>query len=75
MMDNKDQVEASAKPMEQVAESVLRFHSDTSGSTTLEYVLLLAAIGFPSYVIITHTLSMLLDFYQMMTAVNALPFP
>ena len=64
---------ASAAAM--VSAKARKFHAEVSGATTLEYGLLLASIGIPSYFIIHNTLLFLLDYYQMMTAVNALPFP
>lgn len=48
---------------------------DERGATMLEWVLLLAVIGLPSYVIIRIALSALIGNYQMMTTLNALPFP
>lgn len=46
-----------------------------SGATTLEWALLLAAIALPSYFILSVALAMLVDYYRMMTTLNALPFP
>jgi Flp pilus assembly pilin Flp len=44
-------------------------------ATSLEYALLLAAIGLPSYWAIKAALAALVGHYQMMTTINALPFP
>ena len=52
-----------------------RFHSEEDGATALEWTLLLAAIAVPSYWIIKLALNTLIAHYQMMTAINALPFP
>lgn len=41
----------------------------------LEWVLLLAVIGLPSFFIINVALNALIGNYQMMTTLNALPFP
>lgn len=48
---------------------------DQAGATTLEWTLLLAAIGIPSYFIIRVLLLIVADTYRMNTALNALPFP
>jgi len=45
------------------------------GATTLEWALLLAAIAIPSYYITQTALSALIAHYQMVTTLNALPFP
>jgi Flp pilus assembly pilin Flp len=52
-----------------------RAAADESGATTLEWTLLLAAIGIPSYWIIKVALATLINHYQMMTTINSLPFP
>jgi len=48
---------------------------DETGATALEWTLLLAAIAVPSYWIIKLALDTLIAHYQMMTTINALPFP
>lgn len=50
-------------------------HADERGATTLEYTLLLAAIGIPSYWIIATGLAALTAHYQMVTTLISLPFP
>ncbi len=45
------------------------------GATTLEWALLLGAIAIPSYYIIQMALATLVAHYQMITTLNALPFP
>ena len=50
-------------------------HRDESAATTLEWALLLAAIGLPSYVIIQLAIDALVGHYRMMTMINSLPFP
>jgi len=52
-----------------------RLIADQSGATTLEWALLLAAIALPSYYIIRATMSLLVEHYRMITAINGLPFP
>lgn len=52
-----------------------RLHRDEQGATTLEWVLLLAAIGLPSYYIFQLALATLVGHYQLVTTINALPFP
>jgi Flp pilus assembly pilin Flp len=49
--------------------------ADQCGATTLEWALLLAAIALPSYYVIRATMTLLVDHYRMMTAINAFPFP
>ena len=48
---------------------------DQRGATTLEWTLLLAAVALPSYYVIRLALRALAGHYQMMTTINALPFP
>jgi hypothetical protein len=52
-----------------------RLHRDVCGATTLEWALLLGAIGIPSYYILKMCLQFLLANYRMMTFINAMPFP
>lgn len=49
--------------------------ADEQGATTLEWALLLAAIGIPSWYIMQTAIHALTGHYQMMTAINSLPFP
>ncbi len=55
--------------------AALRLHRDQRGSTTLEWTLLLAAIGLPAVVIMISALNLLVAHYRMMTLLNSLPFP
>lgn len=48
---------------------------DESAATTLEWALLLAATALPSYYVIRLAMDTLVGHYQMMTAINSLPFP
>lgn len=48
---------------------------DERGATSLEWALVLAAVALPSYFILKTLLFTLLGYYQMMTALNAMPFP
>jgi hypothetical protein len=48
---------------------------DESAATALEWTLLLAAIAIPSYFIIKLALAALIGHYQLITSINALPFP
>lgn len=52
-----------------------RLRHDEEASMTLEWAMLLAVIGLPSYAIINLALEALVGHYQMMTMVNSLPFP
>ena len=48
---------------------------DESGATTLEWALIFAAIGLPSWFMLTAALNLLVSHYRMMTTINSLPFP
>lgn len=48
---------------------------DDRGATTLEWTLLLVAIAIPSYYLIRLGVELLVSHYQMMSSLNALPFP
>ena len=50
-------------------------HSDEGGATSLEWVLVLAAIALPSYFIILAALDALIAYYQMANTLLALPLP
>ena len=50
-------------------------HRDERAATSLEWALLLAAIVLPGYAIIRLALAALTGHYEMMTTINALPFP
>ncbi len=52
-----------------------RLIKEDSGATTLEWALLLAAIGLPSYFILQACLGILVDHYRMTTTLLALPLP
>lgn len=49
--------------------------ADQRGATSLEWALLLGVIAIPSYYLIQAALSALMAHYQMITTLNALPFP
>lgn len=48
---------------------------DQRGAVSLEWTLLLAVIVLPSYFIIQTAIQTLLGHYQMITTLNAMPFP
>jgi len=52
-----------------------RMLRETDAATTMEWALLLAAIAIPSYYTIRLALMSIVGHYQMMTALNSLPFP
>jgi hypothetical protein len=52
-----------------------RLVADESGATTLEWALLLAAIGIPSFFIMLVALNILVEHYRMLGMLNSLPFP
>lgn len=49
--------------------------ADQRGASSMEWALLLGVIAIPSYFIIQSALSALVAHYQMITTLNALPFP
>lgn len=52
-----------------------RLLADQRGANSIEWALLLGVIAIPSYYIIQAALSALVAHYQMITTLNALPFP
>ena len=52
-----------------------RLHEDESGTTALEWALLLGVIALPAIYLISMALSIIVDYYRMMTTLNGLPFP
>ena len=52
-----------------------RFWADQDGATSLEWALLLAAVAVPAYWLMTAGIDLMIGYYQMMTTLNALPFP
>jgi len=67
---------ACEMPENEMPEKTLRaIVDDESGTTTLEWLLLLGAIALPSIYILTMSLGAVVDYYRMMTTLNSLPFP
>ncbi len=62
-------------PTTRLIRSLRKLAHDQQGATTLEWALLLGVIAIPSYYIIQASLSALVAHYQMITTLNALPFP
>ncbi len=52
-----------------------RLLEDQRGANAIEWTLLLGAIAIPSYYIILVALDTLVAHYQLVTTLNALPFP
>ena len=52
-----------------------RLHRDESGATTLEMMLLAAAVILPSVYVIDLCLDVIVGHYRMITLINSLPFP
>ena len=46
-----------------------------AGTTTLEWALLLAAIGIPSFALMMIALNIIVAHYRMLSLINSLPFP
>ncbi|XAL99293.1 hypothetical protein OT109_17140 [Phycisphaeraceae bacterium D3-23] len=55
--------------------ALARFIREERGATTLEWVLLLAAIGIPTLGIIIYGLMTLAGHYGLVTTMNQMPFP
>ena len=51
------------------------FHGDTAGATTVEWALLLVAVGLPSFWVFSVILGAIAELYRMVTFVETLPFP
>lgn len=49
--------------------------ADERAATSLEWALLLAVVALPGYAAVRLALAALAGHYQMMTTINALPFP
>jgi hypothetical protein len=69
-MDDVAENPSAAEPQEHA--SAL---TDERCSTTIEWMLLLAVVGLPSLLIFNTALNTLVEYYRMMTTINALPFP
>lgn len=52
-----------------------RLWTDPCGATSLEWALLLAAVAVPTYWLMAMGIDLMIGYYQMMTTLNALPFP
>ncbi|MFI4859446.1 MAG: Flp family type IVb pilin [Phycisphaerales bacterium JB063] len=55
--------------------ALTRFWCEERGATTLEWVLLLAAIGIPTLGLIMYGLMTLAGHYGLVTTMNQMPFP
>ncbi len=64
-----------SRPATRYGKHLRKLLSDQNGATTIEWALLLGAIAIPSYFIILMALNTLMAHYQMITTLNALPFP
>lgn len=53
----------------------VKLHRDQRGTTTLEWTLLLAGFAIPALLIMAVAFNLLVAHYQMVTTLNALPFP
>ena len=69
-------IPACAMPENKMPDKTLRgIIDDESGTTTLEWLLLVGAIALPSIYSMTMALGAVVDYYRMMTTLNSLPFP
>jgi len=55
--------------------AVRRLRRDERGTTSLEWALLLGAIALPAVYLLTMCLSVIVDYYRMMTMISSLPCP
>jgi len=58
-----------------LSEQIREFHRDLAGASTVEWILLLAAVGIPSVYLFRILLNALAELYRMVTFVVTLPFP
>jgi|GEM_PF-2692898 len=61
--------------MPALLESLRGFDSDQTGQTTVEYALLLGGFALPIYWLLMILLSMLADFYKMISFLHGMPLP
>ncbi len=61
--------------MKRVLRHLRRLHADQRGQATLEWVMLLVAVGIPSVLVFRYLLYALAACYQMVTFLETLPFP
>jgi hypothetical protein len=52
-----------------------KFHGDIAGASTVEWALLLAMVGVPSFWLFSVILQAVAELYRMVTFVETLPFP
>lgn len=50
-------------------------HADDRGATALEWALLLLVIAIPAYYLFKLAMAIMVEHYQMITTLNALPLP
>ncbi len=50
-------------------------HADDRGATALEWALLLVVMAIPAYVLFSLGMAIMVEHYQMVSSLNALPFP
>ncbi len=61
--------------MTAMPKQLCEFHGDMAGASTVEWVLLLVAVGLPSFWVFSVILRAIAELYRMVTFVETLPFP
>ena len=56
-------------------DKMVRLARDDSGQTTIEYALLIAAVGVPAVTVFGWLVTVLAENYRMLTFLELLPFP
>jgi Flp pilus assembly pilin Flp len=51
------------------------FHDDDSGASTVEWAVLLVAVGLPSFYLFSVILNAIAELYRMVTFTSTLPLP
>jgi Flp pilus assembly pilin Flp len=61
--------------MKGVWRKLVALHRDDSGQTTIEYALVIAAVGIPAITVFGWLVTILAENYRMLTFLELLPFP
>jgi len=61
--------------MNALCKQIRDFHGDQAGASTVEWILLLVAVGLPSFYLFGILINALAELYRMVTFMETLPFP
>jgi Flp pilus assembly pilin Flp len=64
-----------ASAMRRILDKLSRLADDERGQTTLEYAILIGAVGLPAIIVFGWLLTILSENYRMVTFLELLPFP